>query len=309
MRIAHEKVRVSVSATSANLGPGFDSLGLALEMRDTYTLEVTTGATEVIVEGEGAGEVPLDDRHLVVRTIRSTLDAVGAPQCGIRLTCHNVIPHGRGLGSSAAAIVGGIALARGILAEPDALDTQAMLALATEAEGHPDNVAPALLGGVTVGYMDGSVARAVCLDVAHTPDGRPALDPVVLTPATSLATERARSLLPAEVPFASAVFNISRTALLVHALTSDVSLLMDATEDALHQEARGSAMPESAELVARLREHGIPAVISGAGPTVLIPAHAPATIAQLLCDLVAEPEAWRLARVPLATSGVATVLL
>ena len=209
MRIAHERVRAQVPATSANLGPGFDSFGLALELRDEYELEVTTGEVEITVEGEGADDVPRGDAHLVVQSLRAALDHIGAAQVGIRLHCTNRIPHGRGLGSSAAAVVGGIVLARALLADPSALDEQEMLQLATDLEGHPDNAAPALLGGVTLSYLQGGRAHAERLRVGTGADGSSILDPVIISPAAPVATSTARSLLPEEVPFADAAFNLS----------------------------------------------------------------------------------------------------
>src|SRR5450830_563387 len=151
MRLGHDHARVRVPATSANLGPGFDALGLALALHDDLDVRAL-GSAEVVVEvtGEGAGEVPLGEDHLVVRALRLALDHVGAPQTGLHLTCTNRIPHGRGLGSSAAAVVAGILAARALVADPEALDAEVALHLATELEGHPDNAAPAILGGATV---------------------------------------------------------------------------------------------------------------------------------------------------------------
>lgn len=309
MRLAHERVRVEVPATSANLGPGFDALGLALELRDVYELELTTGDVEVEVQGEGAQEVPRDERHLVVKALRSALDRVGAPQAGFRLTCTNQIPHGRGLGSSAAAIVGGIALAKGLLEDPEVLNDDLMLQIATEFEGHPDNAAPAILGGATTSFMIGDDAFAYSLIVGRAQDGTSVLDPLIISPTTPLATEAARALLPAELPFTDAVFNVSRSALLVHALAAGQrDLLLTATQDRMHQDRRESGMPASVALMHMLRNEGLPAVISGAGPTVLIPAGAPAGIARVVREMVDVPEDWRIARVPLAQSGVRIVL-
>lgn len=309
MRLAHERVRAEVPATSANLGPGFDALGLALELRDVYELELTTSNVEVEILGEGAEDLPRDERHLVVRALRAALDRVGAPQAGFHLTCTNQIPHGRGLGSSAAAIVGGIALARGLLENPDVLTDHLMLQLATEFEGHPDNAAPAILGGVTTSYTVGEDAFAHTLTLRPDQDGASVLDPVIISPTTPLATEKARALLPAELPFADAAFNVSRSALLVHALAAgDRDLLLRATEDRMHQDRRESGMPASVSLMHSLRAEGLPAVISGAGPTVLIPAGAPAEIARLVRDMVDDPAQWQIARVPLAEHGVRTVL-
>ncbi|MGP9693293.1 homoserine kinase [Brachybacterium sp. AOP25-B2-12] len=299
MRIAHTHARVDVPATSANLGPGFDALGMALGLRDSVEIEAVAGRTEVEVTGEGAADVPRGEDHLVVRALRHGLDHVGAPQSGIRMRCRNEIPHGRGLGSSAAATVAGLLLARGLLADPDALDDRAVLDLATEMEGHPDNAAPALLGGATISWTDEASAHAVVLDIPATSS----VDPVVLLPAAVLSTRTARTLLPASVPHADAAFEAGRAALLVHALTRDPSVLMAATEDRLHQEYRAPAMPESLELVRVLRQEGFPATISGAGPSVLVLTGADDRLVPLVRQVVARPEDWRAARVGLDRLG------
>ncbi|GAA3175453.1 homoserine kinase [Nonomuraea roseoviolacea] len=263
-------VLIRVPATSANLGPGFDALGLAVGLHDEVEAELTAGpGVEVTVRGEGAGEVDLGEGHLIVATMRRTFDRMGVAQpAGIRVDCLNRIPHARGLGSSSAAICAGILAARA-LTSPDAaaaFGDDKVFALATEMEGHPDNVAPCLAGGLTVAWMEQSGAPRM---VKLTLDAR--VRPVVLVPATRLATEKARGLLPKDVPHKDASFNAGRAALLIAALTQrpDRDLLMAATEDRLHQHYRAPAMPRSADLVQRLRAAGVPAVVSGAGPTVL----------------------------------------
>jgi homoserine kinase len=184
---------------------------------------------------------------------------------GFILRCSNSIPHGRGLGSSAAAIIGGIVLARAMVADGrERLTDSDVLQLALRQESHPDNLAAALHGGFTVAWLeDDGFADMVRLDP------HPDVHPVVLIPPTELQTTKARALLPAEVPFGDASHNASRAALLVHAMTTDPRLLMSATSDRLHQQCRSSAYPDSVALVARLRGAGVPAVISGAGPSVL----------------------------------------
>ncbi|WP_347041746.1 homoserine kinase [Brachybacterium nesterenkovii] len=299
MRIARTSARAVVPATSANLGPGFDALGMALGLHDAVRMEAIAGGTEVTVHGEGAGKVPTGEDHLVVRALRLGLDHAGAPQTGVRMHCTNRIPHGRGLGSSAAAVVAGLLLARGLLADPEALDDQAVLDLATEMEGHPDNAAPAITGGVTVSWTTNGSARTAVLGVPD--DGT--INPVVLSPATELSTARARSLLPETVPHADAAFTAGRAALLIHALTKDPSLLMEATEERLHQAQRAPGMPESVELVRVLRQEGYPATISGAGPTVLVMAGADGRLGGLVRRVVADPGAWRSARVGLDRRG------
>lgn len=299
MRIARTAARVEVPATSANLGPGFDSLGMALGLRDSVRLEATAGGTEVSVEGEGAGSVPVGEDHLVVRALRLGLDHAGAPQTGVRMRCTNRIPHGRGLGSSAAATVAGLLLARGLVADPEALDDEAVLDLATQMEGHPDNAAPALLGGVTVSWTTAGRARTAVLDV---PEGG-AIDPVVLLPSRELSTRTARSLLPEAVPHRDAAFTAVRAALLVHAMTREPSLLMEATEERLHQSQRAPGMPESVELVRVLRQEGYPATISGAGPSVLVMAGGDGRLGALVRRVVADPGTWSSARVGLDHRG------
>lgn len=258
-------VRVRVPATSANLGPGFDALGLALALHDDVAARVTASGLEVEVSGEGADGVSRDETHLVVRAMRRAFTAMGVECPGLALTCDNRIPHGRGLGSSAAAIVGGLLLARGLVCDGvSRLPDGEILELACELEGHPDNVAPCLLGGLTIAWMEGATALAVRRDLD------PAIVPVALIPPFTASTELARGLLPATVPHADAAFAAGRAALLVAALTGTPQALLAATEDRLHQSYRAPAMPDSAQLVGELRSRGHAAVISGAGPTVLV---------------------------------------
>ena len=263
MRLAADHVRVRVPATSANLGPGFDALGVALALHDIVEVRaVSVPGAFVDVTGEGAGTVAAGEDHLVVRAIREGLDHAGASQVGLHLTCTNSVPHGRGLGSSAAAVVAGLLVARALVAEPAALDDETVLSLATAMEGHPDNAAPALLGGVTVAWTDGGV-HAVRVPV------HPDVVPVAIVPPHHLSTKAARAVLPERVPHADAAFQAGRAALLVEALGRRPDLLLPATEDRLHQEYRRSVMPDSLALVGALRKRGVAAVVSGAGPTVL----------------------------------------
>jgi len=263
-RLAHDSVRVQVPATSANLGPGFDALGLALDVVDDIDVRATAGTTSVTVTGNGVGALPEGEDHLVVRAIRAALDHVGAPQAGLELRCRNRIPHGRGLGSSAAAVVGGLVAARGLVAEPEALDDATLLALATEFEGHPDNAAPAILGGATVAWTGPEGPLAARLSVGQH------VRPTVLVPPSELLTGTARSVLPAQVTHDDAAFNAGRSALLVLALDRRPDLLLPATEDRLHQRQRAVVMEESLKVIDTLRELGLPAVVSGAGPSVLV---------------------------------------
>jgi len=287
-------VTVTVPATSANLGPGYDCLGLALELRDELTAEVVGGdGLEIQVVGEAADEVPRDPSHLVVRAMDAAFGAIGVRTPGVRLSCTNRIPHARGLGSSSAAIVGGIALARALVEDGSArLDLGGYLALATALEGHADNVGAALFGGLVVcGEDDEDVwADQAPLD--------PRVRVGVFVPPTGLSTELARGLLPETVPHAQAAANSGRAALLVAALGSAPDRLLRATEDFLHQAYRRPAMPDSLDLVDRLRADGHAAVVSGAGPAVLVlTAAAP--------DLAAyNPEGWRHLELQVAREGV-----
>ncbi len=263
-RFTGAPVHVRVPATSANLGPGFDSAGLALGLVDDVVVAVTSGGLEVEVEGEGAADLPRDERHLVVRALRAAFDRLGTQPRGLALRCTNRIPHARGLGSSSAAIVAAVVAARSLVTHGgDVLEGQGGLDLADELEGHPDNVAACLLGGVTFAWTTPSGPRAVRLDPSAE------LAPVAFVPPTTASTAQVRGLLPPTVPYADAVLNASRAALLPLALTRDTALLLAATEDRLHQGYRAPAMPDTARLVAELRAQGVPAVVSGAGPTVL----------------------------------------
>jgi homoserine kinase len=259
-------VIVQVPATSANLGPGFDSLGLALGLHDTVQGSVTSRGLVVEVTGEGAAEIPRDESHLVVRAMRAAFSALEVDPPGIELVCRNAIPHGRGLGSSAAAIVGGVHLARALVKDGRSrLNDLAALQLAARLEGHPDNVAAAAFGGLTVAWEEQGVFHAAPTLVA------PGIRTVAFVPPTPLSTELARDLLPATVPHADAAASAGRAALLVAALaTGWTAKLHDATRDWLHQDYRRPAMPESLDLIDALRAQGHAAVVSGAGPTVLV---------------------------------------
>jgi len=269
---ASSTVAIEVPATSANLGPGFDCLGLALSLTDRIEAHFVEGsAVTVEVVGEGAGRVPTDETNLVARIVRTGLAAFDESgelaARGLSLRCVNAVPQSRGLGSSAAAIVGGLAVAAHLAGVADSVSDAEMIALATRLEGHPDNVAPGVLGGATIAWMQaselGPVGRATRIAV------HPAIAPVLAIPAFEASTTRARGALPASVPHADAAFNVGRSALLVHALSSDPGLLLEATEDRLHQQQRRSVYPTSMGLVEQLRALRIPAAVSGAGPAVI----------------------------------------
>lgn len=256
-------VGVRVPATSANLGPAFDCAGLALSCWDSLDVAVTDGGLVVEVTGEGAGELPADESHLVVQAFRAACAELDWTPPGLRLSAHNGIPQGRGMGSSAAAVTAGVLAAWALCPDVAEVDQAAVLRLCSALEGHPDNVAPCLLGGATLSWTTPTGARAVRLDVD------PRIVPVLFVPGTTLSTHLARGLLPAQVPHADAAHAAGRAALLVHALTADPGLLTEATEDRLHQAQRAPAMPDSAALLTRLRADGHAAVVSGAGPCVL----------------------------------------
>jgi homoserine kinase len=259
-----ESLRVRVPATSANLGPAFDCAGLALASHDVVEFSTLERGLEVVVTGEGAGTLPSGEGHLVVRAFRAACAQLGWSPSGLRVVATNEIPQGRGMGSSAAAVVAGVVGAWALCPDVETIDTDAVLRLTTELEGHPDNVAACLLGAATLSWTTGAGARAVRLDVAEE------IAPVVFVPGGTLSTHVARGLLPDAVPHADAAFNAGRSALLVHALTREPARLLEATEDRLHQRQRAAAMPASLALVDRLREGGHAAVVSGAGPSVLV---------------------------------------
>jgi homoserine kinase len=270
--------RVRVPATSANLGPGFDSFGLALALYDDVVVRVAESGLVVDVAGEGADDVRRDKRHLVVQAVRATFDVLGGQPRGLEVVCANHIPHGRGLGSSAAAIVAGIVGARElVLGGAERLPDDAVLRLAAELEGHPDNVAACLAGGFTMAWQEagttlqgaGTTSPPALLTRSLHLDVHKSIAAVVFVPETRSSTAKSRKLLPDTIPFEAAAANAARAALLSQALTRRPDLLFVATEDGLHQSYRASAMSRSAALMTRLREDGIAAVISGAGPSVL----------------------------------------
>ena len=267
--------QISVPASSANIGPGFDCFGIALELRDRYAAQVLDDETfDVDVTGEGADEVKKDAKNLVIKSMLRGFEHMGAKPRGIALRALNVIPHGRGLGSSASAIVGGLALARSlVLTGEQYMSDEDLITLATELEGHPDNVAAAFYGGATLAWSESktssvgetkNIGRAVSLRV----DDR--IKALLLVPNNQLATAKARKLLPEIIPHQDAVLNSSRTALLVHALAERPDLLFIATEDLLHQKYRAQAMPKTIALVEKLRGAGLAAVVSGAGPSLMV---------------------------------------
>lgn len=289
---------VTVPATSANLGPGYDSLGLALELRDYVTATVTDQPGVVVtIEGQGAGVLPTDATHLVAKTIIDACATFGLEVTGLEVSCQNAIPQGRGLGSSAAAIVAGLVLARELSDAPATEDD--LLQMANAIEGHPDNVAACLLGAMTIAWVDpDGLANSVSMNV------HPDIFPLAAVPNVELSTKKARGLIPNQIPHVDAAFNVARSALLVASMIGDPTFLLEATDDRLHQTYRTEAYPESMALVHALREQGIAAFISGAGPSVL--ALCTATNAQQAMETVSA-EGFTAIPVPVADQGAVLV--
>jgi homoserine kinase len=294
-------VVVRVPATSANLGPGFDCLGLALALHDVVTARIIGGGLDIAVSGVGEPAAAAGDEHLVIRAMRAGFGALGGQPPGIAISCRNAIPQGYGLGSSAGAIVAGLLAARGLAGEAAIaqLPGIALLRLAAELDGHPDNVAACLAGGLTIAWTSAAGARSVRLSPL------PGLAPVICVPPEPLATAAARRALPPAVPHADAAQNSARAALLIAGLTGHPDLLMDATEDFLHQRYRAAAMPATATLIGRLRAAGVPAVVSGAGPSVLafISAGSGPAAADVASVAGAADVAWQVLPLEVDTSG------
>ncbi|MDD7582751.1 homoserine kinase [Corynebacterium sp. 32222D000AT] len=263
------KAIVKVPSSSANLGPGYDTLGLAVTLYDTVEIEVTESGLEVVIFGEGEDDLPRDGSHLVVKALRSGLNAADVEAPGLRVVCTNAIPQSRGLGSSAAAAVAGVAAANGLAGFP--LDEDQVVQLSSAFEGHPDNAAASVLGQMVVSWttvpVDGRSLpeyRARCLPV------HPDIRATALVPDFHASTQAVRRVLPSHVTHSDAAFNVSRTAVQVAALTKHPDLLLEGTRDRLHQPYRADVLPVTAEWVNRLRNRGFSAYLSGAGPTIMV---------------------------------------
>ncbi len=294
------RVTVRVPATSANLGPGFDTFGLALDLCNEVTVD-TDAPAGVTWEGEGADELPVDGSDLVSTTMASVAASMDTPLPPVALHGVNRIPLARGLGSSSAATVAGVVLASRVLdlgidggdAEPGERDVFSVFAEAARIEGHPDNAAPAVFGGLTIA-VDGAV---------HRLEPHPELRTVVLVPSVRLDTASARGALPDRVPMADAVFNLGHAALLVDALTNDPSLLQEALRDRLHQDARLELVPEMADQFDRIQAlRRVPVCLSGAGPSLIA---FPLDGAEIPPEALEGPGEWRAMPLAIRLEGFA----
>lgn len=302
-----QELIVCPPATSANLGPGFDSLGLALEYRDRLVVR-TAATSSVQITGDGADELPRDESHLIIKEMHRYWVQAGFEPVGVQLQAENNIPHARGMGSSAAAIVAAYAAADALLPGESRGGIEAIFQAAAAWEGHPDNVAPAVFGGLSISSTEADGSFASVQVPLHSD-----LRAVLAVPSNGLSTEVARGALPAQVDHSIAAANSASAALLIHALSNDPSVLLAGTKDYLHQDYRAAAMPQSAALIATLRQAGLAAVVSGAGPTVLVLASSEEQVAQTLATIdefsAESTVSWR-AQVPqLASNGVTVEVL
>ncbi|HEY4534825.1 MAG TPA: homoserine kinase [Enteractinococcus sp.] len=297
--------QIKVPATSANLGPGFDSAGIAVELFDELEIRTTDAGFSASIKGEGQNYLPTDARHLIIAQIRARLERLGWHLPGLELHAVNRIPHSRGLGSSAAAHIAAALAVKALLPPDCAINHDDVLQWASEAEGHPDNVAPAVYGGLTFSWSEpgehGNSYRSLRL-LPH-----PEITPVVAIPAKPLSTAAARTLLPTSVPHGEAVANASRAALLAPAMTTHPELLLAATEDWLHQHYREPSMPETLHHIKALRQEGHAAVVSGAGPTLCVFAMN-TTEANVVADKLSQRAAkseqhWDVRILPVAAQG------
>ncbi|MDK8894222.1 MULTISPECIES: homoserine kinase [Corynebacterium] len=262
-------VTVRVPGSSANLGPGFDTMGLALDIHDTVEVEVIDSGLEIEIHGEGAADLPRDASHLVVKAITAGLNAADVTAPGLRVTCTNTIPQSRGLGSSAAAAAAGVLAANGLADSP--LSEEQLVQLASAFEGHPDNAGASVLGGGVVSWIEipvDGVSHPVYRAVRIPVDER--IRATVLVPSFHASTQAVRRVLPSHVTHTDARFNVSRTAVLSVALQAHPELLWEGTRDRLHQPYRADVLPVTAEWVNRLRNRGWAAYLSGAGPTCAV---------------------------------------
>jgi homoserine kinase len=285
------RVTVRVPATSANLGPGFDCFGLALDLCNEVVVD-TEASPGVRWEGEGADDLPTDGSDMVTRTAVTLGEQMHADLPAFALHGTNRIPLERGLGSSSAAAVAGVVVGSALLGLGLHADRYSVFATAARLEGHPDNAAPAVYGGFTVAIEDGPVRRM---------DPHPGLRPVVVVPPMRLPTAEARAALPELVARADAVFNVARAALVVEAITQDPALLLEALDDRLHQAARLALLPEVADRFELLRRAHVPVCVSGAGPSLL--AFEREGGPEVTADLLDVPRSWRILRPAVRARG------
>lgn len=255
-------IKVKVPATTANMGPGFDSIGMALTMYNIVYAEEIKNGLEIIIQ-DGNPDIPIDESNLIYKTIVYFYESIGKEVPGIRLIQQDSIPHTRGLGSSAACIVAGLHIANAL--SQSFFSKEELVQMAAQIEGHPDNTTPALLGGMTIGAMDEEDMKYVKLRVAEN------LHFAVMIPDFTLSTEIARKVLPTEVPLSDAVFNASRAALLTASMmTGDMDNLSLAMQDRLHEPYREGLIPNMRDILQEAKKHGAKGTfLSGAGPTLI----------------------------------------
>lgn len=290
-------VTLTVPATTANLGPGFDSIGLALDIRDRITATIVESGVKVSITGNGADSLPTDGTHLIAKVAMDAATKWGLPISGLAIECENNIPQGRGFGSSAAAIIAGLVIARDLTGAD--ITNHELLREANVIEGHADNISACLFGGLTINAWT-SLADVECISLPVHSD----VVVVMGIPQTELDTHKARGFLPTQVPYEDAIFNSSRSALLVAAMTTQPELLVAATADRLHQDYRKDAYPESLAIVNALRAAGIGGAISGAGPSVaaLTTAHQVAQAKDII-----SAGGFQAQQVAISTAGVAVI--
>lgn len=270
------KVSVKVPATTANLGPGFDCMGMALPVYNTITIEETvlpgTGIEINAINDDASTDdllfehIPLDETSIIYKAVELLYNSIGQTPSELKITVQSQIPIARGLGSSASVIVGGLIAANELLGKP--ADEVALLSIATEVEGHPDNVTPAIVGGLVITSQedDGSI-------VYKKLDWPEEWNITVCVPDYELSTDISRSVLPKEVPMADAVFNAKRLGMFVHAVhTKDAELMKLALQDKLHQPYRMKLVPGLDKIMENLKheENVLGCVLSGAGPSIII---------------------------------------
>ena len=285
------RVTVRVPATAANLGPGFDCFGLALELCNELVID-SGGPPGVAWEGEGADELPTDGSDLIGRVMSVVAGRMSLPLAPLSRRGRNRIPLERGLGSSSAAAIAGVVAASAMLDLGIDADPLSVFAMAAEIEGHPDNVAAAVFGGFTIALDDGTVQR-----LEPHPDLRPAL----IVPDLRMPTAAARAVLPEMVPRSDAISNVARAAIEVEALTREPSLLSRALADRLHEDVRLASMPEVADVVAALRRDHVPVCVSGAGPSLVVferPDRPPITL-----ETLGVSASWRILRPGVRSRG------